>query len=518
MVAQLYSEELVAFGERGLWTTARRRVLPPIYCSRADNLRLSTSGALTLRKGYSDQTPTSPVATKNIESLHEYRQADETVEMIVAWDGGIGNTIDAPSNNDISGSVTDTDGTWFFQNFNDKCIGFQEGQKIIVYTGTGNFATVSESAGTAPTGGVGCAAYGRIWQVGSDGSTLYYSGLLDETDWGGAGAGSFDFNNIWTDGQDTIMAVRGFNGALVVWGKRHVVFFTDTAGSEIGLNPVNAYVTDIIAGTGCISQHTIQLVGEKDILFCSTRGVQSLGRLIQEKSNPIETLTAKVEQDIVEDIKSVVAASSGTIRSVYSPVEGLYILSFPTLATSYILEMRHLYQDEDVGGLRAPVFKWTLAPYAWAYRDNGDLLLGQTAIVGKYETYQDNGADYRWNYYSPWMAIGEEQGYGSRLKILKRIGLIAETTWGGNIQVQWATDFQNFTKTTNFVTVDNTDGAEWGVAEWGTAQWGATSPLQQDRRPANESGKYYRFGMSASTDAQFTLQQLQMYYKIGRVA
>jgi hypothetical protein len=516
MARQGYNEDFVAPGRLGLWSTAKRQILSREYCTVADNLRLSTSGALALRNGYSDQT-TTELSSDNVESLHEYYQADETVEMIVAWDGGIANDIDDPAGNDISGSVTDSNGTWFFQNFNDKCIGFQEGQKLIVYNGAGNFATVSESSGTAPSGGVGCAAYGRIWQVDSDGVTIKYSGLLDETDWGGSGAGQLGLNNVWTEGQDTITAIKAFNGALIIFGKKHVVIYADAQGSEIGLDPDNLYLVDIIAGTGCVSQWTVQNIGEQDILFCSKRGVQSLRRLIQEKSNPIETLTFKVEQDLIDDIKSTLVSDQTSIRSVYSEEEGFYLLTFPTRSTTWCLETRRTYTDE-LGGQRVPVFKWDLAPYSWAHRDNGDLLLGVTDKIGLYENFQDDGTAISWEWNSPWLDYGEE--LNNRLKMLKRISLIVETQWGGNIVARWGVDFQPFSanRSTNLTTEDLSNGAEWGVGEWGLAEWGGSIALQDVEKPGRHTGQYYKFSLAATSDKALTLQKFKQFYKLGRVA
>ena len=505
--------DLVAFGRRGLWTAAQQAILPPEYCTKATNLRLSDEGTLELRKGWSDQT-TTPVAGKTMETLHEYIKANETTEVIVAWDGGIANSITDPSGNDVSGSVTDTDGDWFFQNFNDKCIGFQATQKLVVYTGT-TFATVTESAGTAPTGGVGCAAYGRIWQTSADGSTIKYSGIIDETDWGTASAGSIDMNQIWTDGQDTVMAIRGFNGALVVWGKRHVVFFADAQGSAIGLNPASLYVQDVIAGTGCVSQHSVQLVGEKDILFLSYRGVQSLGRLIQERSTPMETLTAKVEPELIASINAVVTAGSN-IRSVYSVTEGFYLLTFPSRGEVWCLEMRDLYQDEDGGGLRAPVFQWSLTAYDLLYRQNTDLLIGASTVVGKYSGYLDDTTSITWNYQSPWLDFGED--FANRLKIMKRIGMIVRTAWGGDIIVQWATDFGGLDNSKIISLTDITGGAEWGTAKFNEDEYAGTIPLQSFKRSVRGTAQYYKYSLSGTTNAQLKFQQFEIFYKIGRLA
>jgi hypothetical protein len=513
MAAQGQMIDLVAFGGRGLWTTARQKLLPPEYCTTAKNLRLATSGALALRKGWSAQT-TTPVAGKNMETLHEYVKADESVEVIIAWDGGISNSITDPVTGDVSGAVTDTDGNWFFQNFNDKVIGFQKGQKAVVYSGT-TFANIVEGSGTAPTGGVGCAAYGRLWQVDSTGNVIDYCGLLDETDWGSASAGSINMNNIWTDGQDTVQAIRGFNGALVVWGKRHVVFFADAAGaSALGLNPANIYVQDIIAGTGCVDQHSVQLVGEKDIVFLSYRGVQSLGRLIQERSTPIETLTAKVEQDLIDSINAVVI-SSGNVRSVYSPSEGQYILSFPGRGECWALEMRHLYQDE-IGGLRAPTFFWELTAHDLIYRQNADMLIGSSTVVGKVEQHLDDTADIAWEYQSPWLDFGED--FANRKKMLKRIGMIIRSAWGGTILVKWAVDFGAFTDNVTITLEDISGGAEWGSGKWNESEFAGTIPLRQIKKSGRKTGQYYKFAISGATNKELTLQQFEIFYKIGRLA
>lgn len=509
---QLAPIDLVAPASRGLWTEKKGQLLPPAYATKATNLRIKSNGALTVRKGYTDVTGTE-LSSKNIESLHEFIKANENVEMIVAWDGGIANDMDDPAGNDISGSVTDTAGNWFFQNFNDKCVGFQDGLKPIVYTGTGNFATVSESSGTAGTGGVGCAAYGRLWQVGSDGNTLNYSGLLDETDWGSASSGSIDFNNIWTNGQDTITAVRGFNGHLVVWGKRHVVFFSDSAGSALGLNPNNMYVTDIVAGTGCVSQHSVQLVGEADVVFLSNAGVQSLARLIQEKSNPIETLSAAIRTDLTAVTRG---AAADTIRSLYDEDEQLYWLSFPSSSTSYVFEMARGYIDEETGSPRVPAFEWDLAPYSLVSRENGNINLGMTDKCGLVGGFQDDGSDITFLYESGWLEFGED--FANRLKILKRMGAYIETAWGGSLIFKWATDFAGSFSTRAVVLDTQVGESEWGTGRWGIATWGGTQTLQFLRIAARTTGQYFKIGLTASVDKAFTIQQLELFSKVGRIA
>lgn len=512
MAKQLVTLDVVAPGRLGLNRESRGRLLNPGFVTQATNFRLDRQGLLASRKGQSDQTGTAIGSSPNVESLFEYKDASGTTEVIVAWDGGIGNSIDDPAGNDVSGSLTDTNGTWWFQNFNDKCLAFQSGQKLAVYSGS-TFATVTESAGTAPSSGIAGCVLGRVWQVdNSDGANLKYSGLLNETDWGGAGAGSIDFSNIWTNGQDRITAVTGFNGSLVVFGVNHIVFIVDGSNSQLGLDPANAYVVDVIGGTGCVDQQTVQLVGDSDILFLSQNGVQSLQRVVQEKSNPLTTLSKNVRTELTEAYR---AATAGTIRSCYNPDEGLYLLSFPASKT-YAFDIRWMYQDEQ-GEMVAPVFEWDLTPTALLSRENGTILMGGAGEVFSYAGSTDNGADISLTYESPWLDFGEE--VGNRLKILKRIGAIIFASINANIVFKWGVDFKTtFDQYTKAFTT-SASGSEWGVAEWGLDEFGGAGAAQKIFKvPARATGQYFRLQFSVDVDTSFSLQQLELQAKIGRLA
>ncbi len=160
MTAQLQPIDLVAPGFLGLNFAQQSSILSPQYATKAQNCLIDSSGRLAAREGYTDQTITNIGSNLDVENIFEYRKGDGTRSLIISYDGGIANSLSNPGVSDISGSVTDADGRWWMQNFNDKVIGFQDGQKPIVYTGAGNFATVTESSGTAPTSheGIGLCA------------------------------------------------------------------------------------------------------------------------------------------------------------------------------------------------------------------------------------------------------------------------------------------------------------------------------------------------------------------------
>lgn len=192
------------------------------------------------------------------------------------------------------------------------------------------------------------------------------------------------------------------------------------------------------------------------------------------------------------------------------------MLSFPGRGEVWALEMRHLYQDEVDRGMRAPVFLWSLTAYDLLYRQNTDLLLGQSTVIGKLDQYLDDATNIDWEYQSPWLDLGED--FANRLKMLKRIGLIVKTQWGGTIVAKWATDFGAFDNSKTITLTDLTGGAEWGSGKWNESEFAGSVPLQSFKRSGRKTGQYYKFSLSGSTNKELTIQQLELFFKIGRLA
>lgn len=524
--AQLQPIDLVAPGFRGLNTEQAGAVLDPAWATVATNAVLDSDGRLAARDGLSDIT--TSIGGCVYRTVFEYIKADGTVQPIVTAGtensmafNVISNSLTDPIGNNIRGTVTGiTNGTWKFQNFNDKVIGFQQGGKLIFWNGTGNFAYVTESSGTAPTGGIGCAAFGRIWQTDSTNTVVYYSGLLNETQWATGGAGQVDFKNIWTDGTDTITAIVPFNGSLLVFGQRHIVFLTDGKGSALGLDPNNLYVSDVIAGTGCVTQFSVQAVGSADLLFLSPNGVQSLGRLVVNRSNPISSLTKNVRGDLLADLSA--ESDVNQIRSLYSPLHGFYLLSFPSSNRTWVLDQRRKFQDED-GDLLSVVTTWSIGPKAMCSRTNKQLLLERTygpsvpgaTVIANYAGDLDGPLVYRYVYTSPWLDLGEQ--LANREKILKRIGAILFVSNNATVLMKWAVNFEpDFT--TESRVLAGAVATEWGLGEWGLSEFGGGLALRIIKIPARDRGQYFRIGIEADVQGEFAVQQAELFAKIGRLA
>lgn len=525
MTAQLQPINLVAPGFRGLNLSQAGGIISPAYAIQAQNCLIDTEGRLAARQGFSDLTPTDITGTPDIKTIFEYRKKDSTSELIVSWDGGISNDISDPEGNDISGTITsDANGRWWFQNFNDNVYGFQQGQVPIVYTGTGNFADLTAASGTLPTStrGIALAAYGRLWVLDSDKQTIKYSALLSATEWSSShGGGSIDMTSVWTEGMDKVTAIVAFNGQLVVFGERHIVFWSDGAGGQLGIVPDDMYVNDVITGTGCVSQWTIQPVGDTDLLFLGRNGIQSLRRVVQTESNPLFSITKHVRNDIIANMNRIVDKDS--ISSTFNPLYGFYLITIPAqevpkvTGVTYCIDQRYPYQDDDGNTLNV-VTTWTLTPASWLTRE-GDLstYLGGSWGVGDYgEGATDNGASYRFIYTSPWLELGEQ--FADRLKMLKRVGAILNVENSADLVFKWSTDFDINNLRTKTVAVEGDANSEWGTAEWGLSEWSGGLSLRIIKIPSRGKGQYFRLGLEAEITGTLAIQQLELFTKIGRLA
>lgn len=448
-----------------------------------------------------------------IEMSFEYVQGNNVFTQLVSWAGGISASLLSPVANNIAGSVNVTNGQWWFSNFNNKVIGFQAGQKPIVWPGTGNFATVSESSGTAPTGGVGASAFGRVWCLASDGQTIRYSGLLDETDWGSASSGTIDMRTIWSAGTDTVTAIVSFNASLVIFGNNHIVFFTDGRGSMLGLDPTQAYVFDLIESTGCFSQWTVQQIGEGDIIFLGPNGCQSIANLQNSRSFPMTNLTKYIRDNLLSQVATETVA---TIRSSYNNFLGQYLLSLPNNQTVWCLDVRRVYKDE-LGDSCAICTSWGMnATATHSTQANVTYIARTPGTVGIYSGNTDEGATYQFVYLSGWLNLGEQ--VAQKLKMLKRFESIIFS--GGNqvLTFTWNTDFGNSANSAVLSIAATGSVSQYGLGQFGIAQYGGGSSLNIIKYDARARGQYYQVGVSATIASLFSIQQIQLAVKIGRTA
>jgi len=510
-------------GFLGLNTQAASSILGPEWATTLLNSTLDENNRVAARKGWVSQTSTAISGDPQIVQLVEYRQhAGTNLLVCTADDDKIYVSDDNGATwTDRTGTVTVATNRIHFQNFRDKLLGFQDGGNPIVYTGTGDFTEITDG-GSQPTGGIGLGAFGRVWAVNSTGYEIQYSGLLDETDWSSSDSGTLSLENVWPE-TDTIQALAAFNGVLVAFGRENIVMWTDGRGSAIGLDPLQAYVVDTISGVGCIARDSIQQV-RGDLWFLSKDGLQSLGRLVQEKSNPLLNLSKNIQDFLLEAVNDP-ELTLENVRSVYSPEDRFYLLSLPRTRTdgsgndtetgrAFAFDTRQLLQD----GSARVVGMWTgLVPRAVCKRRNNDVFMALTDVpaeVGKYTGYQDNDGSYQFTYESGWLDL-TQQGY---LILPKRIDGTFYLGSDNTVSLKWAFDFDTQFKSRGVQFIGVGSFSEWGDGEWGIAEWGGGTALKEAKVAASGTGEFIKLGTNVTINGgAFSIQQIDLFAKIGRL-
>jgi hypothetical protein len=429
----------------------------------------------------------------------------------------------------ITGSGVITNARDKIVNFNDKVIVFDT-SGLSVYTGT-TLDAVTINSGTAPSSNIGMSAFGRLWGVDTDGKTIRYSALLDETRWDSAdGGGIIDMTKVWPSGQDSVVAMAAFNGDLVVFGTNHVVFWTDGAASALGITPTDLYVADAIGGVGAVTQHGITDV-KGDIWFLSYNGVVNVGRLIQEKSNPLTNIS-KNNASFVNELLRLSSSDYDRIELTFSHRDEMVLLNFPGPG-------RQLYFN-TLGTLEDQTYRtasWTSDLQACHYVTDSQtlygVLAGVTGEVFTYNEYSDDATSYTFAYESGWLDFGEQ--VQQFIKVLKRYQAVMLVQNSSTVTFDWEYDFgANIFQAQ--ATTTGAEGTEFNVGEFGAngsrdpldgdlvagtdvSEYGGGLRLQVIPAPGQGSGQFIKVGISYDTaNANFALQQLTLFAKIGRIA
>lgn len=509
--AELLPIPLTLPGFKGLNKQNANALLGPEWATELQNVVFDESNRMRNRKGW-DSLTTTPVGAEIVQVAEYVPAGGATGELIVSTDSDIlrGDANGASSFTSVKGGLTITNGNWQFMNYNDRLIGVQDGQAPIVYNG-GVFTSFTDI--NAPTGGVGLSAFGRLWIVDSDGTTLKYSGLFNHDDWSSSDSGSFNFLSVWPT-SDRITALAAFNDALVIFGRRHISFYVDGQGSAFGVDPLQIYLAEQVAGVGCIARDSVQYVGN-DLWFLSDEGINSVRRVVVQKSNPIENVSSN-NGDFLRD--RVALEDTTKIRSVYSPDDRFYLLSLPTAGICFCLDTRGRLDDGT-----ARTSTWSgLVPSAITRRDDDSLAVALPTApgeLGTYRGYLDNGNPYSLVYESGWLDFGAP-GY---LKILKRINGIFFLDAATSVDVKWWFDFESTPYMRTFqLDVAGADPSEWGLFEWGTGEWGSDEGgLRLAKLTSNSqgTGQYMKVGITSQiNNRQVAVQTLDLFAKIGRMA
>lgn len=506
MAKQLESASVAAPGFFGLNTQESSVTLAAGFALQADNCIIDQYGRLGSRKGWTYVT-TSGGTSSALVGGHEFRDIDGDAT-VVSWSNTTfykgTSTLAAATDNSTSFTVGNFDSA----TLNDKAFFFQRGQEPRYYDPVGDTVEDLTTAGNTvapPLANTGVSAYGRLWiaDTSTSKTTVYWSDLLDGTDFDSGSAGSIDISSILVQGNDEIVALGAHTGRLFVFCKNNIIIFGDTDGDKV-LNPVNMQLVEVIKGVGCVARDSLQNTGN-DIIFLSETGIVSLGRLIQEKSQPMRDISKNVRDDIISILTQ---SSPSEVRSLYNPTEAVYLLLFPTFSQAYCVDMRGPLED---GSSR--ITTWNNQTHTNMLTVDNKIYFTQTDGLAQYDGYSDNTSPYVMRYFTNYFDFGDS----TRTKILKRINT---TVIGGSNQafvLKAGYDYSDSYLSYPAV-LDNLTNYEYGVAEYNIAEYSIGTLVDQVRASMGGDGNVIQVGVESTINgAPLSIQRLDIYVKQGRI-
>lgn len=166
----------------------------------------------------------------------------------------------------------------------------------------------------------------RLWGIGSDGLTAYYSALLAPTDFTSSGSGYIDFRFVLPEG-DELMDICSVLNYLAFFFKNHIVVYAGVDPTAEG----DFAIYQTISGLGIVSSECVVPVGS-DVYFLTKKGVKNLKQVLSAGSMNVDNVSAPIDQDIVDAIN---ANTSGVYDSAHYAKYGLVMFLIGTTMFVY---------------------------------------------------------------------------------------------------------------------------------------------------------------------------------------
>ena len=516
MAKQLQSASIAAPGFYGLNTQESSITLAAGFALQADNCVIDKYGRLGARKGW--QYVTTGNTGVNLKGAHEFIDINgdryfgcwSDTSFYIA-DGSTLTPVTYAGNSNIT-----TDG-WDSATLNDAAfLASSEYPMIYFSPTTGQLTDVNLAAINAnkfvPQPNTLLSAYGRLWAANTttNKTTVYFSDLLDGLIWDGGTAGSLDLSSVLVNGNDEIVALGAHAGRLIIFCKNNIVIY-GSGGSDTALDPATMQLVEVISGVGCIARDSVQNTGT-DILFLANDGVRSIGRLIQEKSQPFRDLSKNVRDDLVRDIHGT---NVDSIRSVYSATEAFYLLLIPEYQRIYCFDTRQMLQD---GAARVTVWdNQTHTNMIEKYDEVSkkyDLYFTNADGIAEYGGYTDNGSAFTMKYYTNYFDFGD----ATNVKMLKRLSTTLIGGSGQDLVLKVGYNYDDSYRSFP-ISIATRENSEYGIAEYNTTAEYTIGVLSDTvRASVGGSGNVLQVGFEASINGtQLSIQKLDIYIKQGRI-
>lgn len=519
MAKPLVTASLVAPAFLGLNTQESSVANDPRFALEANNCVIDEFGRLGARKGWIYRTTSGGTGT-NLLGMHPFIDVTDT-KNIISWNA-TGFYKGFTTLSTITPTTTDTisDGNWQAVTLNDRAYFFQRDYKPLYYTNettADEFKSIDQHAdydGTAPEAGIVMSAFGRLWAADTptNKTTVYFSDLLNGVKWGSGSAGSLNIAGVLPKGSDVITGLAEHNGYLIVFCRDNIIIYADQDSFQGSFDVNTLRLVEVISGVGCIAKGSIQNNGS-DVVFLSSTGLRSLGRVIQEKSQPLNDLSKNVRDTFMDIVNR--EDDFELIKSVYFPEDAFYLIHLPDAKTQFVFDTRSTLEDASLR-----VTTWNNLDHAsYVYDAKAKALyLAQIDGIAEYTSFQDNGSNYLMSYFTNHFDLGSPNAN----KILKKASVTAIGSSGQDFTLKVGYNYQTSYFSFPFKVKELTV-AEYGIAEYGAnaatvAEYNLGVSLDRLSSQVSGSGDIVQIGVEAHIDGtQLSVQKLDVYAKQGRI-
>jgi hypothetical protein len=530
MAEQITTGTIAAPGFFGLNTQDSSIQLSSGFALEANNCVIDRYGRIGARKGWTKVNSTA-ASTGAFRAIYEVFKDDGNVVLSAANNKLYSGTTTLTelavrnSNDTANLTYTITDDNWQISGMpydtgatpSGHAILAQAGHPLLVYhklgstahahTGAYGLQRLGDIASNLPgtysvtsfTPNICMTAFGRVWvaDIANDRQTVYFSDLLDPTEWKTGTSGYLNISEV-VPNNDPIIALASHNGFLLIFCEKHIVIYKNP------VDPSALTLEDVITGIGCIARDSVASIGT-DLLFLSSTGVQSLQRVVQEKSLPFRDISKNVRDELLSNVNSEVLKY---IKAVYFSTDAFYLLALPSTGFTYCFDTRGTLEN---GSARTTIWK-QIAPTAFCVTQDRQLYIGKAGYIGKYDSYEDNGATYRMSYFTNYFDFGS----ATTNKILKKINVTAIGGSAQPIAVKWGYDY-----TRNYfsrgIILQRVEVFEYGTAEYNIATYTNGIALDTANIPASGSGTVLQIGFESDIDGTpLSIQKIDFFLKQGK--
>lgn len=505
---------ITAPGFYGLNTQDSSLDLASGFALVANNCIIDQYGRVGARKGWSKlNTTNSALGTASIKTITELIDRDGTSYTLCAGNNKLfklsSGTLTELTFNGVGTAPTITADNWSTAYLDGDLYFYQSGHVPLGFdpaSSTTTYYRVDQEAGyngTVQQANIVISAVGRIWNADTttDKATVQWSDIKNPQKFGSGTAGTLDTTSVWPRGGDTITALAAHNNFLFIFGSRNILVYQGIT------SPSTMTLYDTITGIGCIARDSVVVTGT-DVIFLSETGVRSILRTIQEKSAPLRDLSKNVRNDLMS---AVASEDKTTLKAVYNPREGFYLLTMPVLKTVYCFDMKAMLQD---GAARVTTWD-SIEPNSFCQKADGTLLIGKPGYIGQYGTYLDDTSSYRFQYFTNHTDLGQP----SVTSVLKRLSVVVIGGTSQYVAMKWGYDFTgNYYSQT--VQIPAQGVAYYGVAEYNTstAVYSAGTALQTLVAYPTGAGKVIQTGYEADINGSaLSIQKIEIAAKNGKI-